>query len=137
VTVSNQFGAQALTLRRARTLCVPTEKDGIASPLDLDAFKCYRATRGTPRFVRQTVGVADQFETKQTVVRRPDTVCTAVGVDGGDTHDGTAALTCYRIRNARGQTRFGGQQASTANTFGNETLTAVRSRTLCVPSSIQ
>jgi hypothetical protein len=137
VTVNNQFGAQALTLRRARTLCVPSEKDGVASPLALDFFKCYRATRGTPRFVRRTVSVADQFETKQTVVRRPDTVCTAVDVDGGGMRDATAALTCYRIRNAAGQTRFGGQQAATANAFGNETLSAVRARTLCVPSSLQ
>src|SRR6185295_5998813 len=70
VTASDLFGTSTLTLARARNLCVPSEKDGVASALALDHFKCYRVARGTTRFSRRPTTLADQFETKATGVLR-------------------------------------------------------------------
>ena len=45
VTVEDQFGEQHLTLFRPDSLCVPAEKDGVMSALNIDHFKCYRVER--------------------------------------------------------------------------------------------
>src|SRR5439155_4105969 len=50
VTAANQLGTQSFALTKVRTLCVPSEKDGVASALGIDHFECYRAVRGTPAF---------------------------------------------------------------------------------------
>jgi acyl-homoserine lactone acylase PvdQ len=137
LTASNQFGAQTLTIGRPHTLCVPSQKDGLPSELAVDHFKCYRAGRPSPRFARRTTRLADQFETKQALVVRPESVCTAADKNGTGVRDARAALTCYRIKDALGQPRFTPRGAATVNQLGSETLTAVRSRTLCVPSSLR
>ena len=43
VTISNQFGEQTLEVEEAELLFVPSEKDGQASALNIDHFKCYEA----------------------------------------------------------------------------------------------
>ena len=99
VTVSNQFGEQKLTLVRPESLCVPAEKDGVASALAIDHFKCYQVERtiGTPPFKFRTVVLQDQFESKITSVRTPLLFCDAVDKNGEGVLDPAAQLTCYRI----------------------------------------
>jgi hypothetical protein len=137
VTVANQFGTQTLTLTKARALCVPSAADGVPVTGTVDHFKCYKASRGTPRFVRRTVGLADAFETKSTLVVKPDSVCTAVDKNGEGVHDGTAALACYRIKDVAGQARFARQVVQSTNQFGTDLVASLKTRTLCVPSAVQ
>ena len=137
VTVANQLGVQAFGLTRVRSVCVPSELEGVASVLGIDHFQCYRANHGAPPLAQRAVMLGDQYETKNTLVRTPDTVCTPVDKNGEGMKNPTVALACYRIKDMPGQPRFGRRNASITNQFGNETLTAVKARTLCVPSSLE
>jgi hypothetical protein len=137
VRASNQFGSQTLRLGKVRALCVPSAADGVASALDLDHFVCAKASRGSPPFSARTLTLADRFETKTTIVRRPYTICTPVGVDGGSVEHSTSALACYRIKDAGGQPRFAPRAVSVENAFGNQTMNAAKARLLCVPSSVE
>jgi hypothetical protein len=136
VTTANQFGAQTFGLTRARTLCIPSEVNGVASALGIDHFACYRAVNGTPLFVPQTVTVADQYAVGSTVVARPDTVCAPADKNGEGIRDPTAALTCYRTKAVRGQGLFAARNATVTNQFGTQNVTVRRPRTLCVPSEV-
>ncbi len=134
-TVANELGSQSLLLGKVRSLCVPSETDNVASALGIDHFECYRASRGTPPFVPQTVTLADQFRpaSTSTLVTKPDTVCTPADKNGEGIKDATVALACYRIKTGRS----GSHSAAVTNQFGNESVTATKARTLCVPSSLQ
>jgi len=137
VTASNQFGAEGFGIAKPRTVCVPSTTSGVPSALDLDRFACAKAAHPSPRFVARTVTLADEFETKTTLVRKPDTVCTAVDLDGTGVRNPTSALVCYRLKDAPGQTRFAARDVSVANELGTETVGALKSRTVCVPSSVE
>jgi hypothetical protein len=137
VNAANQFGVQSLSLTKVRSLCLPSGADGVPVAGDLDHYKCYKAGRGTPRFVRRTVSLADRFETKSTLVLKPDSVCVAVDKNGEGVHDPTAALTCYRIKDTAGQPRFSSHVVQSTNQFGTDLVASFKTRTLCVPSSLQ
>ncbi|HJQ84215.1 MAG TPA: penicillin acylase family protein [Candidatus Binatia bacterium] len=137
VGTANQFGAQSVALGKLRTLCVPSETDGVASALGIDHYQCYRARSGAPAFTPRTLTLADAFETKSTVVRKLDTVCTPVDKNGEGIRDQSTGLACYRIKDVAGQARFGARDVAVANQFGNETVRVMRARTLCVPSSLE
>ena len=67
--VQDQFGQQTLrVVRSGQMLCVPSEKDGVASSLGIDHYKCYgaRTKRGTPAFTRLDVNLRDQYQTRLT-----------------------------------------------------------------------
>jgi acyl-homoserine lactone acylase PvdQ len=136
VTAANQLGVQSFGLTKVRTLCVPSEKDGVASALGIDHFECYRAVRGTPPFVPRTVTLADQYETKNTILTKPESVCTPADKNGEGIKDPTVSLTCYRIKSVPGQARFTARDAAITNQLGNQTVTAKKARTLCVPSAL-
>jgi hypothetical protein len=131
VTVADRFGARDVVLAKPRRLCVPTSKDGVASALRLDAVKCYPATRVLPRLERSGVHLADQFESKDAEVLRPDSVCVPVDVDGSGADDATSGLTCYRVRS---RPKFAGRDVTTDNVFGSGAVRATKAVRLCVPS---
>ena len=79
---ADPFGARSLVVSKPRRLCLPTEKDGAASELRLDDFKCYAAGKALPRFDRLDVHLADQFEAKGATVLRPESLCLPVDRDG-------------------------------------------------------
>jgi hypothetical protein len=151
VVVENQFGEQALTVVRPFELCVPAIKDCIADCDDLLAcpdlshFKCYkvRQARGAPRF--QEIGgvrLVDQFEDKLTTILKPRLLCTPVNKDGEDpaAPDNQDHLTCYKITDDPGQTRFQPRTVEEQDQFVMQDLLPTRrtdcrrSRLLCVPS---
>jgi acyl-homoserine lactone acylase PvdQ len=137
VTAVNEIGVQQLGLTQVRTLCVPTAEAAVPSALGVDHFACYRTPHGTPPFVRQTVSLADEFQTKNTLLTKPDSVCTPADKNGEGIKNSTVALACYRMKVVAGQPRFAPHGVTVTNQFGNETLTAVKARTLCVPSSLE
>ena len=137
VQMSNQFGEQSLSVLKRKTLCVPSEKDGLTSALTLDHFQCYSAARtpGTPKFQRRVVRLEDQFGTKDVRVVKPVSICTPVNKNGEGILDETAHLTCFTIQKIRGEPPFTRRDVQMSNQFGDQSLRVKRPRTLCVPST--
>jgi hypothetical protein len=134
VLVRNRFGDETLTLSRAQSLCVPSEQNHVASALNIDHYKCYKATRATPRFSRRTVAQADEFTTANSTVMRPVALCNAVDKNGEGIQDASAHLACYAIKDP--PPRFTPRNVAIHNQFGDETRSVTAPRTLCVPSTL-
>jgi polyvinyl alcohol dehydrogenase (cytochrome) len=133
VLVHNRFGDDTLTVVRAQELCVPSEQNQVPSSLNIDHYKCYKVSHATPRFSRRTVSVADEFGTTHPAVLKPSTLCNAVDKNNEGVKDPSVHLACYKIKDAP---RLGAHQIAIHNQFGDENLTALRGRTLCVPSTL-
>jgi hypothetical protein len=116
---------------------VPSTQDGVPSTLSIDHFKCYKASKASPRFTKRNVQLADVFETKNTSVVKTQAFCDAVDQAGAGTRDATARLVCYKIRDVAGQTKFAPRDAAVANELGTQTLTAFKAGMLCVPAAQQ
>jgi hypothetical protein len=142
VTVDNQFGEQVLYVGRSIGLCNPAEKDGIPSTLDVNHYKCYGAqvAPGEPRFLQRFLSLQDQFETKQTVVKRPRMFCNPVDKNGEGILDPALVLTCYGIRQDRGQSPFVRRTVQIEDQFSPGgspvTVRVRRGSMLCVPSMV-
>jgi hypothetical protein len=137
--VRNQFGDQILTVIKPESLCMRAEKDGVDSPLNLNNFKCYRVAQRHGKFAQRIVTLADQFETKSTVVQKPLLLCNPVDANGAGVVDPAGHLTCYRIVDADGQGEFAPRQVSVGDQFTEQLVTAFRgtcrkASMLCVPS---
>jgi cysteine-rich repeat protein len=139
VSTVGPFGSADLVLAKAVSLCVPTGIDQlgipVAPPALIDDFRCYKTNpvKGSPSFEKVTISVADEFETKTTVVLKPAEVCAPVGIDGGAVLDATGYLQCYKIKDDTGQQVFAGESVLAQNRFGLESLSALSSQRLCVP----
>lgn len=51
--------------------------------------------------------------------------------------DPAARLICYQIRNVPGEPGFTRRDVDVSNQFGDSALTLIKSRLLCVPSSLR
>jgi hypothetical protein len=126
--VRNQFGPeQKLSIKQPKWLAVPTAKDNLPFPQQLDHFKCYAASGSS---VNATVTLEDQFELDRNfVVLRPQRYCNPVRKVHGavivDIRYPQGRLVCYDVA----------RPAQTANQFGQETLW-IRKMSLCVPSEL-
>lgn len=103
--------------------------------VDLDHFKCTQAsvTKGTSRFVRRTVGLADQFEAVNTRAHFVNALCNPVDKNDEGILDSTAHLTCYSTTDDR-LAPFVGREVIVRNQFGEQHLRVRRPFRLCVPS---
>ena len=121
---------------------MPGEKDGIPSNLNIDHFKCYKMKKpkGVPKFLEQQELLKDQFEEKNTRVRKPKFFCNAVDKNGEGILNPGGHLTCYKIKDVRGQPKFPQAEFEIDDQFSNgEPLKAQRGRGIkvtyaCVPS---
>jgi len=143
VLLSDDFGTLTLDLVKPTTLQVPTAKSHTAPPAApsapaVDHFQCYQAkiTKGTTRFARRSVTVADQFGSHALELKKVRRVCFPVdknGEDPGAEHHADH-LICYQARD-RSAPRFTAvRPLYTANQFGNETLQAKKPAELCMPA---
>jgi cysteine-rich repeat protein len=103
--------------------------------VDLDHFKCYQTkpTPGAPKFQRQTVTLADDFESVNSVVTKPRSICNPVSKNGGGIDDATAHLTCYATKDDR-QAKFAQREVEVTNQFGVQQVRVLKPYQLCVPS---
>ena len=137
VKIQNQFGEQSLRLHESLFLAVPTKKADHDAPLDLDHFKCYRATGARVR--RPMVGLSDQFILPVTRhrVRKPVAFCNPVEKLHTDfivpIRNEESHLTCYSMTAAN--TFVGRTEIS--NQFGSQGLLVGTPRVLCVPTRKQ
>jgi len=134
VLAHDRFGDDTLTVVRAQELCVPSEQNQVPSTLNIDHYKCYKVSHATPRFSRRTVNVADEFGSTHTAVLKPSALCNAVSKNNEGVKDPSVHLTCYRIKDLGAPSSP--HQVAIHNQFGDENLTALHSRTLCVPSTL-
>jgi hypothetical protein len=132
--VSDQFGTHRLDALRPDFLMVPSGKDGVPQQPPLDHFQCYRVkgSRGTPRFLRRTVSVANQFESTTLTVVKPRRLCAPASKNGEDpTAPGHPDhLLCYKTRG----TRFEGAAHTITDQFGTRSVLVIRRQELCVPA---
>ncbi len=143
VIISNQFGVQRLTVQKPYQLCVPTEKGRAPSPptpsaLAVDHFRCFKAkpAKGSPLVDGVLVTLADQFETRNAVVKRCLRFCTPVSKNGEPLQDAAGHLTCYKLVRDPADTvpPFQPIDLNVTNQFGDDQLTARPLPHLCVPS---
>lgn len=136
VAVWNQFGAQRLKVRKPWQLCVPSEKNGVASALGIDHYRCYKAKfADRETFGPRTVTLADQFQTKDFDVRPCVRFCTPVSVNGDEIRAPAAHLTCYKLTPAAGAPPpFDPAPVTVENDLGTLDLTVRPLVDLCVPS---
>jgi hypothetical protein len=139
VIVTNQFGEQALTVTRVEQLCVPAEKDGVPSELNINHFKCYKVKPTGPDFQEEVVSLNDQFEMKNTRIIKPRFLCNPVEKNGEPIVNAGGHLTCYRIKDVPGQPKFQGVLITALDQFGDAglgTFTGDCSKAsfVCVPS---
>ena len=134
VTVQNQLGNETATVTKPRLLCVPSRTDGSPATPNGDHFKCYRAKSA---FSQQTVLLADEFESKTTIVGKGDTLCNPVDKNGEGVDNPAGHLRCYAIKDVKGQARFERRDVTVSNQFGVEEVSVTRAKLLCVPSAKQ
>jgi len=130
ITSTNQFGSADLGLAGARTLCVPSIKDGVPSSLLRDYFKCYKAKGAAP--VPASVALVDQFATTTAAVGKIATFCTPTSPEGGGLLNPVDHLACYKIKDAPKLTPHTVQVQN--ELAPPATVTATKARLLCVPS---
>jgi len=134
LVASNQFGAaQQLTVDKATTLMVPTQKDQIAFPAALNHFLCYPVSG---KSLAQTVTLTDQFQTQNVIVEAPTLFCnpvqkTTTSGTFGDSTD-TGHLLCYDIRLPKSTTA---RHPQITNQIETDTFTVTSTPELCVPST--
>src|SRR5919106_2190891 len=133
VSTEDQFGPRTLAVVGARELYVPTEKNELGFPDELNHYWCYEALG--PR-VRQRVTLEDQFATQTVRVERPHRFCNPVEKTFmGDTSrifEREVHLTCYETFTPQ-KTRA--QTFAVDNQFETDMFTVTSQQLLCVPSA--
>lgn len=132
ITISNQFGDnQTLVIEEPKLLLVPSEKDGVASVLNLDYYKCYEVEDGNDPGI-SPVSLLDQFGLELVAVEEPELFCNPADKNGEGILDDTAHLTCYEI-----EAEDADQGVSVINQLpDNQWLELEEAELLCVPSEL-
>ena len=78
----------------------------------------------------------DEFDSKFTRVKKPESICVPVG--GSEISDATPSLTCYKIKDVKGQQEYQQLDVVVGNDLYGEgqALTLKKPKVLCVPSTI-
>jgi hypothetical protein len=132
VSTEDQFGERTLEAVGARVLLVPTEKEELGFPDELNHSWCYEVTG--PR-VGESVTLEDQFRTDTVRVERPKLFCNPVAKTvGGVTvpiEEEEVHLTCYEIKGPQGTKPA---PFDISNQLEKDTFTITAFELLCVPS---
>jgi len=133
LTATNQFGALQLTVDRATTLMVPTQKEDLRLPSRLDHFLCYPVNGPS---IDREVSLSDQFQTKDVTVTQPVLFCNPVqktiGRETTRIQNPAAHLLCYNIRLSQSTTS---RQVHIKNQLEENLFTLTTTQMLCVPST--
>ena len=134
VLVEDQFGELTLDLKEPKTLCVPSEQDGVEAQASIDHFQCYKARTGrrTPKFQSQVVTLEDEFAAFAATVNQPELFCKPVKKNAEEILDPTAHLTCYSLK---GAPKFPKRDVLAEDQFGVLSLRIKGPKRLCVPST--
>ncbi len=80
----------------------------------------------------------DEFDSKFTRVKNPESICVPVSKDISEISDATSSLTCYKIKDVNGQPKFQQLDVEVWNELYGEgqALTLKKPKVVCVPSTI-
>lgn len=147
IAITNQFGAQTVTVQKPYQLCVPGEQGIAPNPPtpsldDIDHYRCYKAKpkKGSATVDGVLVELQDQFETRRAYVKPQLRFCAPADKNGEGVDDPDAFLTCYKLVKVPADTTppFQPIKINIANQFtptlGGSQLTARPLPHLCVPS---
>jgi hypothetical protein len=142
VEVSNQFGVQRLSVRKALSLCAPASKSETdvppgEPPSNISHFKCYDVK--PVKTQKRAVVLRDQFDTEDAIVDGPSRLCTPVEktTSSGQVFpivtppSGVNHLVCYDIKTAKTKSRT----VLARTQFGLEAVRVDGARLLCLPST--
>ncbi len=110
-----------------------------AAGAELGDFKCYGVKRpkGTPKFEEVEITLDDEFDSQITRVKKPESICVPVSKDGSEIADATPSLTCYKIKDVKGQPKFQQLDVVVENElYKGQALTLKKAKVICVPSTI-
>lgn len=134
VEMSDRFGTAALRLSRPVSYCAPSFEGGGVAATGVDEMSCYRVRGG--RSADRVVELVDPFETRETRVLKPYSLCGPAARSGGAVKDPKRHLTCYKVR-AGGGSRHATHSIQLTSALGVDDLRARHARTLCVPSTAE
>ena len=105
----------------------------LVQPLELvlDHFKCYKVVAKGPT-PKRNVTLLDQFEFADERVMVPVAICNPVDKNGEGISDPDIHLTCYKLVPRNFSPKL---DIVVENQFGEQAMTVVGPRTLCVPST--
>jgi pimeloyl-ACP methyl ester carboxylesterase len=149
---ADAFGELSLDTKKADLLLVPSTKcidtppGTCPEPLPapdpalhrVDHFKCFKAkvTKDTPKFVKTTATLADQFVPlgKMFDVKKPKHYCVPVSKNGEPVKDATNPLLCYKAKPASGAAKHTPlTTVKVSDQLGSATLETKKEAELCVP----
>jgi len=147
LTLNNQFGTGTVQPTAAKSLCLPSWKNGTAplkfpstnAPANLDTYECYSAVHpaGTPAFQPpSSVKLKDQFGTATARVGAVNIVCVPTARRTNSHHswtkvvDPTQDAVCFGVSTTSTGTRV----AYDKSPFGIGAVKAAGDTELCVPS---
>lgn len=150
--IADSFGQLSLDTVKADLLLVPSAKcvdnppgscpDPLPAPdaalHRVDHFKCFKTkvTKDTPKFVKTTATLADQFVPlgKLFDVKKPKHYCVPVSKNGEPIKDATNPLLCYKAKPASGAPKHTPVTAvKVSDQLGSATLETKKEAELCVP----
>lgn len=129
VLVRNQFGQRTVSTKKSNILCLPSGKDQLANPQELDHFQCY--TGKFPKVQPRQVTLVDQFGTLTTKATKPFLLCNPVDKNGEGIRDRLNHLECYRLAPPPKVART----VTVRNQFGESSVGTKKAVVMCVPSS--
>jgi hypothetical protein len=139
MNVAGEFESLDLWLSRQETLCVPTQKLPQPAPVEMDAYKCYKATlakQDTKLHPREAM-LSDSLHGGMASISRPVSVCAPVSIDGSAVRDPSVWLGCYVANDAAGgRQKFEPMAQVISNSIApSETLLLRKPRQYCAPIS--
>ena len=105
------------------------------APPTIDLFQCYKVkrSRGSAKFLKQTMTIVDQFKTQAVLLKKPYLLCAPANKNGEGIPDPAAYLMCYAAKALPPQidaTPFTNSQ------FGTDSFGVFGAREFCVPSVV-
>lgn len=137
VGFDNELLSAAVQVPKPATLCVPSQRDGIPSALNLNHFKGYDVKHlGVPPFGLTVTGALGSQFAK---FLQDDSLLTPVNQDGSGVVDPSAHLTCFRFKYLmRGvkipKPSFTKRTVVVQNVFGTQALKLSKPEALCLPA---
>jgi hypothetical protein len=129
VLVRNQFGQRTVSTKKTNILCLPSGKDDLANPQELDHFQCY--TGKFPKVQPRSVTLVDQFGTLTARATKPFLLCNPVDKNGEGIRDRLNHLECYKLAPPPKVART----VTVRNQFGESSVGTKKAVVMCVPSS--
>ena len=135
VTVQDQFGTRDLLVKEPMNLCVPSEKDGVPSDLNIDDFKCYRVRRRLADRVDVEVEIEDQLESRRMKAIKPYLFCNPVDKNDEGILVPEDHLTCYLLRDREPRLGFLDGSFQIRNQLDEQSVRLTSRRLVCLPGT--